>query len=80
MGDAVKARALRRLSRALDAVADRLGRLAALLEVAADSDIRVTLNVDLPPVPRVPNACQFCGAPPGKAMCHGCPGVWRGVA
>lgn len=72
----MKARALRRLSRALDAVADRLGRLAALLEVAADS----TPAAETPAPVRAPNACQFCGAPPGKAMCHGCPGVERGIA
>lgn len=69
-------RSLRRLSRLLDAVASRLGRLAALLEVAADS----TPAAETPEPVRVPNACQFCGAPPGKAMCHGCPGVWRGAA
>lgn len=63
----MKARALRRLSRALDAVASRLGRLAALLDVMAE------------PAP-VANACRFCGAPPGRAMCHGCPGVERGIS
>ena len=60
-------RVLRRLSRALDAVASRLGRLAALLDVMAE------------PAARAPG-CQFCGAPPGRAMCHGCPGVERGIA
>lgn len=57
-------RALRRLSRALDAVADRLGRLAALLEVAADS----TPEAETPePVPHPARGslrtlrCSGCG-------------------
>ena len=66
-------RALRRLSRVLDAVASRLGRLAALLDVMAAEPQPAE-------PPRVANACQFCGAPPGRAMCHGCPGVERGIA
>lgn len=76
----MKPRTLRRLSRALDAVASRLGRLAALLDVLAETDVRVTVQVETPPAPRVANECQFCGAPPGKAMCHGCPGIERMIS
>lgn len=52
----MKARALRRLSRALDAVADRLGRLAALLDVMAEPE-----TVAAAPVPPAPPRCVSCG-------------------
>lgn len=71
-------RTLRRISRALDAVASRLGRLAALLDVYAEAF--AGFDAVEPEAPRVANACQFCGAPPGRAMCHGCPGIERGLA